>query len=95
MSTIGNGGSMGTPRIIDLVVQGKMGFFVTTDSAKPFQVFDVVSNSSDIIPVSNCNNYVNLPKLTEIIYTNGYIYGANGNQAALNILRNNPNACTL
>lgn len=95
MTTIGSGGSMGTPRIIDLIVQGKIGFFVTTDSTAPFQIFDVVSNSSDIVPISNCTNSLNLPKLTEIAYRNGFIYGVNGNQAALNILRNNPNACTL
>ena len=94
MSTIGTNISMGSPRIIDLVVQGKIGFFVTTDSNKPFQVFDVVSNSTDIVPVSNCSYYVNLPKLTEIKYKDDLIYGANGNHAALNILRDNPNACT-
>ncbi len=91
---ISTGGSLGTPRVIDIIVHGTLGFFVTTDSTKPFQVYDVVSNPNDIVSVSTCNNYVNLPKLIEIVYKDNLIYGANGNQAALNILRDEPNACT-
>ena len=93
MTTIGSGNLMGTRRIIDLIVQGKIGFFATTDTNQTLQVFDVVSSSSDIIPISGCTNSLNLPKLTEIAYKNGLIYGINGNQAALNILRDNPSAC--
>jgi hypothetical protein len=88
-------GSLGTPRVIDLIVQGKIGFFVTTDSVKPFQIFDVVTNPNDITVINgDCPNYVNLPKLIKIVYKDKLIYGANGNQAALNILHDNPDACT-
>jgi hypothetical protein len=93
---IGAGGSLGTPRIIDLIVQGGLGFFVTTDSSKPFTVFDVVSSSTGMIAVNSaCDNWINLPKLVEIAYKNGFIYAANGNQAALNILHDQSHACTI
>lgn len=92
---ISTGGGFGTPRIIDLVVQGRLGFFATTDSARPFQVYDVVSNLSDIeIVDTRCPHYVTVPKLVEIVYKDTLIYGANGNEAALNILRDQPYACT-
>ncbi len=92
---ISTGGSMGTPRVIDMVIHGKVGFFATTDSTRPFQIFDVVSDANDITPInSSCDNYINLPKLTEIVYKDGLIYGANGNQAALNILKDEESMCT-
>jgi hypothetical protein len=91
---IPTGGSLGTPRVLDLVVHGKLGFIVTTDSSKPFIVYDVVSSPTDILQINTvCDNYLNLPKLIEIIYKNGLVYAANGNQAALNILYDKPSIC--
>jgi hypothetical protein len=91
---IASGGSMGTPRIIDIVVHGRLGFFATTDSTKQFQVFDVTTSPTDILPVhAGCNNYTLMPKLTEIVYKDDLIYGATGNQAALSILHDRPGIC--
>lgn len=78
--------------ILDIVVQGTLGFLVTSDPDKPFQIYDVVSSSTAILPVtSKCKKPdLNLAKLIEIVYKNDLIYGANVNSAALNILHNEP-----
>ncbi len=91
---ISTGGGLGTPRVLDILVQGKLGFFATTDTSKSFQVYDMVSNPSDVIVVNpNCNNYLHLPKLIEMSYNDNLIYGATGDQATLSILYDQPSVC--
>jgi hypothetical protein len=91
---IGTGGGLGTPRVIDLIVHGKVGFFATTDSTKPFQIFDVVSSPSGINVIDpDCSNSINTHKFIEMVYHDDLIIGANANNTEVNIFYDNPNAC--
>ncbi len=91
-----NSSTLGTPRVLDIIVQGRIGFFVTTDPTEPFTVFDVITDPDDIVVVNPlCDNSVNLTKLVEIAYKGNLVFGTNGNQASLSILRDNPDVCPL
>ncbi|MFM2374780.1 MAG: hypothetical protein RLZZ234_775 [Candidatus Parcubacteria bacterium] len=88
-----NTGFASTSRVLDVAVQGKLAFLATTDSNKPFIVWDVMSSSTAIVPLSTCN-WVNLTKLVALVYKDNLLYGVHDDPAVLSIMRDQPSACT-
>jgi hypothetical protein len=65
----------GTPRILDIVVQGNLAFLATTDPTKSFQVYDVTENEDSIIPVvGNCRDSVSIPRLIKLFYRDNTVH---------------------
>jgi hypothetical protein len=70
--------------VTDVVVQGRMAFLITSDSNSTFQAWDIRTGSgTQIVPTSSCSNILNLSVSRSL-----------ENQATLNIIRDNPNACS-
>jgi hypothetical protein len=91
---LSTGGSLGTPRIVDIAIQGNLGFFGTTDSTRGFQVYDLFAQENDIVPVhSLCAHYLTFARIADIIYDNDYVYIAHGIEPTVSIIQDAPSLC--
>ena len=89
-------GGTGT-EVTDIYVQGNLAFVINSDSTKTFQVWDIKNGpGSSIVAVSGCNNTIaggDLPKSVALSYFQDRIFVVNENQATIDVLQDNPNAC--
>jgi hypothetical protein len=85
----------GTPRVLDLVVQGNLAFLATTDTTKSFQVYDVTENEDVIVPVfDNCRESISIPRLTELFYHNNTVYTLFGLTAQVGSVSDETSSCS-
>ncbi len=93
---ISTGGGIGTPRVTDIEVHGRLAFIATTDSVKSLQVYDVLRDPNNLVPLlQSCGNSLPLPRLTEIVYKDGFVHGIHGTTTTLSILSDNKLSCHL
>lgn len=82
-------------KVLDVVVQSDVAFLLTSDPSQTFHVWDVRhNNDTHIFPISSCDNILSHTKSVALAYYQGYILVANEKDAKLDIMRDQPHACT-
>jgi hypothetical protein len=93
---ISTGGGFGTPRVTDIEVHGRVGFIATTDSTKSLQVYDMVGDDSILVPLpESCSAHITVPRLAEIIYKDGLLFGGRSTSAGISVFNNNDASCAI
>lgn len=79
--------------VTKIFVHGNLAFILTSDTNKPFEVWDIASNPSSIVAVSTCVNTVNIPVSADLAYYNDLIYVVNQNEAAMHTIHDEASTC--
>jgi hypothetical protein len=80
--------------VTKILVHGNLAFLLTSDSNAPFQVWDVITNPTNIVAVNPlCTNTINLPVSSGLAYKNDTVYIVNQNQAAMNTIHDQATTC--
>jgi len=84
----------GTPRVLDVVVQGNRAFVGTTDPTRSLQIYDVSTDDTTLVPVfGGCVTTLAIPRLTKLAYRNNILYTLFGLIAEVGTVTDNTTQC--